>query len=106
MPACPVDTRSNGVIGEMTYTGARRNLASLMDQVTETREPVYIRRRGKEDVALIAASELSSWMETAYLLRSPKNAEKLREAMARADAGEGVVMEVDELRSQFGLEEE
>ena len=94
------------MIRETTYTGARQNLASLMDQVVDTREPVYIRRRGKEDVALVAASELSSWMETAYLLRSPKNAEKLREAMARADAGEGVVMEVDELRSQFGLEEE
>ena len=49
---------------ETTYTGARQNLASLMDQVTETREPAYIRRRGKEDVALIAASDLNSWMET------------------------------------------
>ena len=77
-----------------------------MDQVVDAREPVYIRRRGKEDVALVAASELSSWIETAYLLSSPKNAERLQEAMARADVGEGVVMEVDELRRQFGLEEE
>lgn len=94
------------MIRETTYTGARRNLASLMDQVTDTREPVYIRRRGKEDVALVAARDLGSWAETEYLLRSPRNAEKLREAMARADAGEGVVMEVDELRRQFGLEDE
>ena len=94
------------MIRETTYTGARQNLASLMDQVTDTREPVYIRRRGKEDVALVAAGDLGSWAETEYLLRSPKNAEKLREAMARADAGEGVVMDVDELRRQFGLEEE
>lgn len=94
------------MIRETTCTGARQNLATLLDQVVDTREPVYIRRRGKEDVALVAASELSSWMETAYLLRSPKNAERLREAMARADAGEGVVMEVDQLRRVFGLEEE
>ena len=49
-------------------------------------------------VALIAAEDLSGWMETAYLLRSPKNAERLREAMARADAGEGEAADVNELR--------
>lgn len=94
------------MVRETTFTGARKNLAALMDQVAETREPVYIRRRGKEDVALIAASDLNSWMETAYLLSSPKNAERLREAMAQEEAGEGIVMEVDELRRQFGLDEE
>ena len=91
------------LIRETTYTGARRNLAALMDQVTDTHEPVLIRRRGKQPVALIAADDLSSWMETHYLLRSPKNAQMLKEAMARADAGEGVPLEVDQLRKQLGL---
>ena len=86
-----------------SYTGARRNLAALMDQVTDTHEPVVIRRRGKEPVALIAAEDLSAWMETSYLLRSPKNAERLRDAMARADAGEGEAVDVDELRRRLGL---
>ena len=94
------------MIRETTCTAAWKNLAALMDQVTDTREPVYIRRRGKEDVALVAARDLGSWAETEYLLGSPGNAEKLRKAMARAVAGEGVVMEVDELRRLFGLEEE
>ena len=94
------------MIRETTYTGARKNLATLMDQVTDTREPVYIRRRGKEDVALIAASDLSSWMETEYLLRSPKNAERLRQADEEIRAGKGVVMTVEELRARFGLTEE
>lgn len=74
------------MIRETTYTGARKQLATLMDQVTDTREPVLIGGRGKEPVALVAASDLSSWMETEYLLRSPRNAERLRDAMARADA--------------------
>lgn len=42
-------------------------------------------------------------METDYLLRSPENAERLKEAMARADAGEGQPLQVDELRERFGL---
>ena len=93
------------MIRETTYTGARQNLAALMDQVTDAREPVVIRRRGKEPVALVAASDLGAWMETDYLLRSPRNAERLREAMARADAGKGKRMGVDALREQFNLAE-
>lgn len=94
------------MIRETTYTGARKHLAALMDQVTDTHEPVLIRRRGKEPVALVAADDLSSWMETDYLLRSPTNAQRLREAMARADAGEGDPVDIQELRTQFGLVEE
>lgn len=94
------------MIRETTYTGARKHLAALMDQVTDTHEPVLIRRRGKEPVALVAAEDLSSWMETDYLLRSPKNAQRLREAMARADAGEGDPVDIQELRTQLGLVEE
>ena len=94
------------MIRETTYTGARKNLAALMDQVTDTHEPVLIRRRGKDPVALIAAEDLSSWMETNYLLRSPNNARRLKEAMARADAGEGQALRIDDLRTQLGLQEE
>ena len=91
------------MIHETTYTQARERLASLMDQVTDTREPVLIRRRGREPVALIAADELASWLETAYLLRSPANARRLLAASERAKQGEGETMDLDELRARLGL---
>ena len=69
---------------EFTYTNARKNLASLLDRVTKDREVVIIQRRGSEDVAMIAADELTSLTETAYLLRSPQNAERLLSALGRA----------------------
>ena len=94
------------MIRETTYTGARKNLAALMDQVTDTHEPVLIRRRGKEAGGTCSAEDLSSWMETDYLLRSPKNAQRLQEAMARADAGQGEPVDLEELRRQLGLAEE
>lgn len=94
------------MIHETTYTQARERLASLMDQVTDTREPVLIRRRGREPVALIAADELASWLETAYLLRSPKNARRLLEASERATQREGETMDVEELRARLGLTEQ
>ena len=91
------------MIHETTYTQARERLASLMDQVTDTREPVLIRRRGREPVALVAADELASWLETAYLLRSPKNARRLLEASEQVHRGEGETMDVSELRARLGL---
>jgi len=67
-----------------SFTQARANFAKLCDSVTTNREIAIIQRRGVEDVALIAAAELTSLLETAYLLRSPKNAERLHAALNRA----------------------
>jgi antitoxin YefM len=67
-----------------TYTQARASFAALCAAATEDREVVIIRRRGSADVALIAADELRSLEETAHLLRSPKNAERLLRALLRA----------------------
>ena len=91
------------MIHETSYTQARERLAALMDQVTDTREPVLIRRRGREPVALIAAEELAGWLETAYLLRSPKNARRLLEASERAVGLEGETLDVNELRERLDL---
>lgn len=91
------------MIRETNYTQARERFAALLDQVTDTREPVLIKRRGKEAVALIAADELAGWLETAHLLRSPKNARRLLEANRRADAGEGEAATAEELRRRLGF---
>jgi antitoxin YefM len=89
-----------------TYTNARATLAALCDEVSSTREPVIIRRRGAEDVALVSADELESLLETAHLLRSPKNATRLLEAIARAQSQELPPSTVAELRRELGLGKE
>jgi antitoxin YefM len=90
---------------EITYTQARANLAKLLDDVTENREIVIIRRRQGEDAALIAASELSSLLETAYLLRSPANATRLLTALNDALKGEGRPMSLVDLRAEVGTDD-
>jgi len=90
---------------QTTYTQARAKLAALWDKVTDDREIVVIRRRGAEDVALISADELAGLMETAYLLRSPKNAERLLRALARSQRGEGTPQTIDELKAEVGFDE-
>jgi antitoxin YefM len=89
---------------ETTYTALREKLAGFLDQVTDDREVVIVRRRGARDVALVAADELSSLMETAYLLRSPKNAERLFASLRELDRGGGEVTSVEELRRSVGLD--
>ena len=74
---------------QTTYTDARAHLAKYMDATASTREPIIIRRRNGEDIALIALSELEGIMETAHLLRSPKNADRLLSALSRAREGDG-----------------
>ena len=85
---------------ETTYSQARENLASLMTRVTDDLEVVIITRRGGKRVALIDAAEYEGLLETAHLLRSPRNAERLLLALEQARRGEGLKMSVEELRSE------
>jgi hypothetical protein len=59
--------------------------------------------KGFEPVAVIPASELSSLMETAHLLRSPRNAKRLLEALLRSYRGGGEEMDLDEISKAVGV---
>jgi len=85
---------------QTTYTQARANLAGLCDEASENREIVLIQRRKGGNVALIAADELESLVESVHLLRSPKNAERLLAALERALKGEGKPASIESLREE------
>lgn len=87
-----------------TYTAARANFATLCNKAADDREVIIISRRNSGDVALVAATELSSLLETAHLLRSPKNARRLLSALNRAKAKKGKAQSIDKLRQEMGLE--
>jgi antitoxin YefM len=89
---------------ETTYTQLRDKLASVLDRVTAEQEVVIVRRKGSRDVALIPADELSAIMETAHLLRSPKNASRLLRAFRRAAKGLGKPEPLDTLRREMKIE--
>jgi len=88
---------------ETTYTKARANLEKLCDKVVENNEVVYITRRNAENVALISKSELDSLLETAHLLRSPKNAVRLLKAFNDAKRNKTKSVSVDKLKIITGL---
>jgi antitoxin YefM len=88
---------------ETTYTKLRENLASVMDRVVNDREVVIVRRKGDQRVAMVPADELSGLLETAHLLRSPRNADRLLKALRRADRRKAKPESLDELRQEMGL---
>ncbi len=88
-----------------TYTDARANFAALCTRVAADRETVVINRRGAEDVVLISASELRGIVETAHLLRSPKNAERLLKALNRAkQKSRRKPQTIESLRRELGVD--
>jgi len=88
---------------ETSYTHLRANLAGLLDRVVQDQEVVIVRRKGARDVAMIPAGELAGLMETAHLLRSPRNARRLLTALRRAEAGKGRPSSVARLRAELKL---
>ncbi|HUG15674.1 MAG TPA: type II toxin-antitoxin system prevent-host-death family antitoxin [Thermomicrobiales bacterium] len=89
-----------------SYTEARARFAELMDQVIEDRETVIITRRGHDSVALIAADELESLIETVHLLRSRTNAERLMTSLAQAKSQTGDPTSLAALQAELGLGDE
>lgn len=73
----------------ITYTAARGNLAKTMKKVCDDHSPVIITRKTAQPVVMMSLEDFQSLEETAYLLRSPKNARRLLESIAELEAGKG-----------------
>ncbi|QQS49244.1 MAG: type II toxin-antitoxin system Phd/YefM family antitoxin [Acidobacteriota bacterium] len=89
---------------QTTYSNARANLSTLLDQVIEDLEIVVISWRGSEDVALAVMSRLESFLETVHLLSSPKNAQWLLTTLKRATSRRLKSQTMDRLRQETDLE--
>lgn len=87
---------------------ARQRLFPLLEQVNTDHEPVRITSRAG-DAVLMSAADYDSWQETVYLLRSPENARRLMEAVARDKtshpASASYTKSIDELQEMAGGQE-
>jgi antitoxin YefM len=80
----------------VTYSQARENLAKTMDKVCDDHSPIIVTRKNQRSVVMISLEDYEALEETAYLLRSPKNARRLMESIAELEAGGGIVRELAE----------
>ncbi|MEB2781366.1 type II toxin-antitoxin system prevent-host-death family antitoxin [Algoriphagus sp. C2-6-M1] len=82
-----------------TYSNFRQNLKSHLDEVVNDQKALYVTRANGEDVVVLSKSDYESMQETYYLMSSPKNAERLMEAIKELDEGGGIkrdLIEIDE----------
>ena len=73
----------------ITYTAARANLAQTMDRVCDDHEPLIITRSRQQSVVMMSLEDFKALEETAYLLRAPRNAKRLLEAISSLEGGHG-----------------
>jgi antitoxin YefM len=73
----------------ISYSEARAQLAKTMDKVCDDHAPVVITRKSARSVVLMSLEDFQALAETAYLLRSPKNARRLLESIAELESGGG-----------------
>ena len=79
----------------ISYTAARENLASTMNKVCDDHAPIIITRNRDQAVVMMSLEDFEALEETAYLLKSPKNAKRIMSGIAQLDAGKGVQRTVD-----------
>lgn len=80
----------------ITYTTARAHLADTMDRVCDDHEPIIITRNSQQAVVMLSLEDYKALEETSYLLRSPKNARRLLEAIAGLEEGRGQERRLEE----------
>ena len=80
----------------MSYTESRAKYAEVLDAVVNDREEVVITRAGHEPAVIVSLDDYESLKDTAYLLRSPANARRLRESIDELESGKGVERELKE----------
>lgn len=83
-------------MNSISYTSARSNLAKTMEQVCNDHAPIAITRKGEGAVVMMSMEDYQALEETAYLLRSPKNARRLMESIHQLEQGSGLERELVE----------
>jgi antitoxin YefM len=71
----------------IAYATAVEGFGELCDRVCDGLEAIAIVRDDGRSVVVMSLAEFSSLEETAFLLRSPKNGQRLLGAIAELEAG-------------------
>ncbi|NVM64555.1 antitoxin YefM [Mucilaginibacter sp. SG538B] len=72
-----------------TYTAFRQQLKSFLDKVRNDHKPLIVTSANAEDIVVISKADYESMEETFYLLKSPKNAERLLHGIQEYEKGLG-----------------
>ncbi|HFD7850825.1 type II toxin-antitoxin system Phd/YefM family antitoxin [Klebsiella sp. K794] len=72
----------------VSFTEARNNLKSVLDQVVNDADCTIITRRDAEDAVVMSLEYYNSLMETVHLLKSPANVAHLSKSIEQYRNGQ------------------
>lgn len=70
----------------ISYSLFRSNLASTLDKVNNDHAPVMITRQNGKPAIVMSVEDFNAYEETHYLMASPKNYERLNQAIVEISA--------------------
>jgi antitoxin YefM len=80
----------------ISYSAFRTHLAGTLDKVNDDHKPILITRQNGKPAVVMSLEDFHAYEETAYLMASPKNAERLNQAIAEVEANKVVTRELIE----------
>lgn len=78
----------------LTYSYTRQHFADVMRRVNDDRSPVVVTSQRGKPIVIMSLDDYHAMEETAYLLRNPKGAKRLMEAVEELRSGGGVSREL------------
>ncbi|MDR3308904.1 MAG: type II toxin-antitoxin system Phd/YefM family antitoxin [Tannerella sp.] len=79
------------------YSDLKNHLKSYLDTVANDSEPLFVHRKGNNSVVVISLDEYNAGKETEYISSSPEMMKRLKSAEQNMQAGQGVLINIDEL---------
>lgn len=80
----------------ISYSAFRAELATTLDQVVANHSPVMITRQNGKHAVVMSLEDFAAYEETAYLLRSPKNRNRLLKSLQQLNSGNVIERELQE----------
>jgi len=74
----------------VSYTSLRQNLAGILDKVNQDRTPILVTRQNGDSAVVMSLKDFQSYEETAHLMASPKNAQRLNESITQIESGKKI----------------
>jgi antitoxin YefM len=72
----------------VSFSELRKDMKQIMDRTKDRHEPLIITRKSG-NMVMMSLEDYNALEETAYILRNPKNAQRILASIAELEAGKG-----------------
>lgn len=79
----------------IAFAQFRKHLTEMVDEISDSGEPLTVTRADGRDFVLLSAREFDSMRETMHLMSTAANMDNLRSSIQELESGHGVERQID-----------